>query len=260
MARAIWKGVIRFGEVEVPVKLYSAVEDRSVHFRLLHEKDGEPIQQHMVNPETGDVVPPDQVRRGFEVEPGVFVILDDEDLARLEPEPSRDIEITRFVPAAEISHQWYERPYFLGPDGDGEEYVALARALGKKGVEGVARWTMRKRPYLGALRARDDYLVLIALRSAEEVVPASALAPPGGRELDAREVAMARQLLSALEGEFDPANFQDEYRERVLALVESKASGQTIELSAPREKEATTRSLSSVLEASLQRLKEEKVA
>ncbi len=252
MARAIWKGVIRMADVELPVKLYSAVEDRGVHFRLLHAKDKAPVKQEMVNPNTGKVVPSDKVRRGFEAERGVFVQLSDPELAELEPEPSRDITITRFVDASLISHPWYERPYWLGPDGDdAAEYFALARALADTGMEGVARWVMRKKPYVGALRAEGDYLLLASLRHADEVVPASALEPPGGRKPDEREVRMARQLVDALSDDFDPAAFRDEYRERVLEFVQTKAEGKTIKLEKYKPKGPSDESLAKVLEKSI---------
>ena len=161
MARAIWKGRIRFGTVDVPVKLYSAVQDQSIHFRLLDARRKEPIKQKMVNPETGKVVESDQIRRAFPTETGKLVILDEEELDALEPEASRDIEITRFVKTDRITHQWYDRPYYLGPDDDNADYFALAEALGKEGVEGVARWVMRDKEYVGALRADGGYLLLI---------------------------------------------------------------------------------------------------
>ena len=262
MARAIWKGVIRMPDVELPVKLYSAIEEQGVHFRLLHAKDKAPVKQQMVNPATGEVVPPERIRRGYEVEKGVYVELADEELEALQPEPSRDIEITRFVEPQHISHQWYERPYWLGPDGDeaGDDYFALARALGERGVEGVARWVMRKKSYVGALRAAGDYLMLVSLRHAEEVVPASALEPPGGRKPDEREIRMARQLVDALATDFDPASFQDEYRERVLELVQTKAEGGTVELKEFRPKRPSDESLAKALEKSIAKAREKRSA
>jgi DNA end-binding protein Ku len=250
MARAIWKGRIRFGGVDVPVKLYSAVQERGVHFRLLDASRKEPVKQQMVDPDTGDVVESDSIRRAFEAEAGELVLLDDEELAAAEPEPSRDIEVTRFVPPEEISHQWYDRPYFLGPDGDDDAYFALAAALRKERREGVVRWVMRKKDYAGALRPEGGYLMLITLRHADEVVPASALPAPAGRDLDERELGMARQLIAAMEDDLDIAAFRDEYRDRVLELVEAKAAGKVVKFpKAPAKK--TEKSLADVLERSL---------
>lgn len=259
MARAIWKGVIRFGGAEVPVKLYAAVRDRSVHFRLLHEDTLTPVKQRMVDPVTGAVVPYDEIRRGYEVEEGVFVVLEEEELEELEPEKSRDIEITRFLDPDLINHQWYDRPYHLGPDGQDAAYFALVEALEKQGTEGVARWTMRNKEYVGALRAEDGHLVLITLRHAGEVISASALAPPKGRKPEARELDMAEQLISALAADFDPSAFADEYRDRVLELVEAKAEGKTVQLRQPERRRAAG-DLAASLEASLAAAKERKSA
>jgi DNA end-binding protein Ku len=248
--RAIWKASIRFGAVDVPVKLYSAVQDRAVHFRLLDAKRHEPVKQHMVNPDTGDVVAAGDIRRAYETDDGELVFLDEEELSAAVPEPSRDIQVTRFVPPDDITHQWYDRPYFLGPDGADESYFALAQALAKRGVEGVAHWTMRGKEYVGALRAEGDYLVLITLRHAGEVVPASALPAPAGRALDDREIAMARQLVEAMEDPFDITAYHDEYRERVQELVEAKAAGKVVKFPRAAAKK-TDVDLADVLEASL---------
>jgi DNA end-binding protein Ku len=253
-ARAIWKGRIRFGDVDVPVKLYSAVQDRNVSFRLLHAKDLEPVKQHMVNPETGKVVPYEDVQRAYRTDDGDLVMLDPDELAELEPEASRDIEITRFVAPEVITHQWYDRPYFLGPDDDDDAYFALVEALRKQKREGVARWVMRKKEYVGALRLEGDHLMLMTLRHAGEVVEASALKPPGGRALDEREVKMAAQLVAALEDELDMTAFRDEYRDRVLELVEAKAEGKVVKFPAAPKKQ-TEKSLASMLEQSVKDLK-----
>lgn len=259
MARAIWKGVIRFGEIAAPVKLYSAVQDQGVRFRLLNEKTRTPVSQRMVNPVTGDVVPHEEVRRGYEVEPGSFVILDDEELEALQPEKSRDIEVTRFVEPSVIDHQWYDRAYHLGPDEDAASYYALAAALERTGKEGVTRWAMRNKEYVGALRAEEGRLLMITLRRADEVIPASALEPPQGRDPDPKELAMAEQLVAALEDEFEPAEYRDEYRDRVLELIEAKAEGKTLRLRKPTQREEAD-DLAASLEASLRATKERKSA
>lgn len=262
-ARAIWKGVIRFGAVEVPVKLYSAVESEGVHFRLLDAESETPVRQRMVDPRSGEEVPFEETKKGYQVEKGTFVVLEDEELEELQPEPSRDIEVTRFVPTAEVDHRWYDRPYYLGPDTAADktaerEYFALAEALSKKDREGVARWTMRNKEYVGALRPEGDHLVLVTLRHAGEVIPASELEAPSGRALAAAEVAMAEKLVSALEDEFDPTRYRDEYRGRVLELVRAKAEGRTIEAPEPEPEEEAPASLAKALEASLARAEKER--
>lgn len=259
MARAMWKGVIRFGDVAAPVKLFSAVQDRGVSFRLLDGETLRPVKQRMVNPVTGDVVAYEEVRRGYPVEEGVFVLLDDEELESIRPEPSRDIEVTRFLDPEAIDHAWYDRPYYLGPDEDPGTYFALVDALEAEGKEGVVRWTMRNKEYVGALRAEDGHLLLLTLRRPDEVILASALEPPRGREPDERELAMAEQLVAALEDEWDPAAYRDEYRERVLELVAAKAEGQTLEFREPAKRRAAG-DLAATLEASLKAARERKSA
>jgi DNA end-binding protein Ku len=256
-ARAIWKGVIHFGSAEVPVKFYAAVEDRAIRFRLLDAKRKEPVTQKMVDPESGRVVPPEKIGRAFEAEKGRLVKLEEEELAELEPEASREIEITRFVPAEQIPHLWYDRPYYLGPDGDRDAYFALVKALRRQGREGIARWTMRNKEYVGALRVEGEHLMMITLRHKGEVVPASALEPPGGRSLDARELKMARQLVAAMEDELDIAAYRPDYRERVLELVEAKAAGKVVKFPEPPRK-APEKSLADVLEKSLKARKKER--
>ena len=117
-ARAIWKGVLKIGSAKVPVKLYSAVTDRTVRFHILDDRSQMRIKQHMIDPESGDEVASEEIQKGFELEPGKFVILTEEELKGLEPEPSREIEVAEFVPPGQISQQWYARPYYLAPDGD----------------------------------------------------------------------------------------------------------------------------------------------
>src|ERR1043166_349927 len=163
-ARAIWKGELKLNSTKVPVKLYAAVKDQTVRFHILAEKSKTRVKQHMVEPDKGKEVSHEEIQKGFEVEPGTFVILDAEELEKLEPEASREIEVTQFVPPKAIPPEYYDRPYYLGPDGDQAAYFALAEALKNKEREGVARWVMRKQPYVGALRADDDHLILFTLR------------------------------------------------------------------------------------------------
>jgi DNA end-binding protein Ku len=253
-ARAIWKGVVHIGTLTVPVKLYSAVQDRTIRFRLLHRTDHEPVKQQLVD-ETGDVVEYAKVTKAFPVSRGKLVALAPEELETLEPKDSRDIDVGRFVAPAEIDYRWFERAYWLGPDGNAKAYFAAAAALRKKEKLGIARWVMRDKSYVGALREEDGYLMLITLRRAEEVVDAESLAPPSGRALAQREVAMASQLLEALHGTFDASQFRDEYRARVIDLIEAKAAGHKPKVAKFRPRKQADDALGKTLEASLAGLK-----
>lgn len=258
-ARAIWKGNLKLNSTKLPVKLYSAVKDQSVRFHILEVKSKTRVKQHMINPETGDEVSKEEIRKGFEVEPGTFVILDEEELQSLEPEASRDIEVEQFVPPETIPPEYYDRPYYLAPDGDAVAYFALAEALQNTNREGVVRWVMRKQIYVGALRAEDDHLVLLTLRNAEEVLSAKDLPRPAGREPDKKELNMAKQLVELLKGEFDPKDYKDEYRARVMEFVEKKAKGHKPRLQLVKAKKKST-SLDKVLSKSIEALKKHKKA
>ncbi len=238
------------------VKLYAGVEDRALHFHLLHDEDQERLKQHMVNPVSGEVREGEAIHKAFEIKSGTFVLITDAELAELEPPASRDIEVESFLPETAIEPVWYERAYYLGPAGKAQDYFALARLLSEKKQVGLARWVMRKRQHHGALRAHGDYLTLSSLHSREEVVEPPQVAP-APRAADARELAMAEQLVAALAGEFDPTEFKDEHRERVLELIAAKAKGKTLE-APPRERKRPARELGAALEQSLKQLKKQR--
>jgi DNA end-binding protein Ku len=226
--RAIWKASLKLDRLEIPIKLYAAVHDSTVHFRLLHDRDRAPVKQKMVTPDEGRAVQSGDVEMGAPIAPGRFVVLSDDDLAAVEPQDSRTIEVVRFIPAANLDHAYYHRAYWLGPDGTDGAYWALVEALSRQPREGIARWVMRKRAYTGALRVREDHLVLITLRHIGEVVEPKVIKAPAHRATDAKELAMARQLVGMLEGPFTPDEYRDEYRDRVLDLIRRKARGQKI--------------------------------
>jgi DNA end-binding protein Ku len=264
-ARAIWKGNLTFGSVSVPVKFYAAVEDRTVHFRLLHEKDKTPVARQMVHPGTGEPVPREEMRRGYvDEERGAVVLLEERELEELEPNAGREVSVRGFLDAGRIGPAWYDRPYYLGPDGNARAYRALAEALERSGKEGFCRWTMRRKTYIGALRAENGLLEMITLRFAAEVIDASRLPRPEGRELSRKERDMARQLVGTLAGDFDPEAYRDEYRERVLALIRTKARGGRVRLKKPEERKAEVIPLSDALKKSIQQAgkgkKEKRVA
>ena len=249
-ARAMWKAEVLLNTLRVPVKLYAAIQDTNVHFRMLHAKDMTPVTQQMVDPKRGEAVPKEEIRKGIEVERGGYVLLTEEEQASVEPPESREIRVEQVVDRAQVDERWYDRPYYLGPDGESDRYFALAEALAGDEHIAIARWTMRKKRYAGALHGSQGYLMLETLRNAEEIVRIDALRAPTHRAPDEREIALAEQLLAGLEDEFDPADYRDEHREQVLDLVETKAAGKVMKF--PKEK-VTRRegSLIEDLEASL---------
>lgn len=259
-ARAMWKAVIKLdggkaGAGNVPIKLYAGVRGKPFSFHLLHAEDGQRVEQRIVNPETGEAVAPSDVRKGFEVSSGVFVLVEPDELKVAAPSPSRDIEVHAFVPRASIEPVWLERPYYLGPDGAAEHYFALAEALHATARAGIVTFVMRGKRYAGALCELHGYLALITLRHEEEVVQAPALPSSAKRAADPKELALAEQLVGSLEGEFEPDAYQSEYRSRLQKLIEAKASGKRIATVRPIEREPTEKSLAAALKASLAKSK-----
>ena len=259
MTRAIWKGRILLGEHEVPVKMYSAVQDRKVHFRLLHAKDLTPVEQRIVRKSDGKEVPGDQQRKALPVSADTAVILEPDELERTAPESSRDVTLCRFVPTTAIADVWYDRPYYLGPDDDEPTYFALIDALEHRKVAGVARWAMRKKRYVGALQVIDGSLMLITMRRADQVLSVSGIEIPAARQADDKEIRLAEQLVSAISEDFDPQSWVDEYRARVMQLIEAKARGAKIAVRAPK-RSAPGGGLADQLQKSLAMAKEKKVA
>jgi DNA end-binding protein Ku len=259
MARAIWKARLALGALEVPVKLYSAVQDRKIHFRLLHAKDLAPVQQRWIRKSDGEEVDAAELQKAYPVDADTAVLLRGEELEELEPEASREIEVTRFVDPALLDDRWYDRPYFLGPDDDEPAYMALAEALAAKELEGVARWVMRKKRYVGALRAVNGYPMLITLRRSDQVISVAGVSVPKRAQPDPKELKLAKQLVAALEDDFDPAAWKDEYRERVEKLLAAKAEGGSFTVEEPRRRRAAG-SLAESLRASVRSARGRKVA
>lgn len=259
MTRAIWKGSLQLGGNEIAVKMYSAVQDRKVHFRLLHAKDLAPVEQRIVRKSDGKEVPKDEQRKALPVEADTAVILEPEELERTEPETSRDITFCRFVPWYAVGDAWYDRPYYLGPDEDDQAYFSLVDALAQKQMIGIARWSMRKKRYVGALVAAEGCLMLITLRRADQVLSVSGIDVPAARQPDEKEIKLAEQLVMSISADFEPQSWADEYRARVMQLIEAKARGAKIAV--PKAKRKTTKGdLAGMLENSLAAMKEKKVA
>jgi DNA end-binding protein Ku len=250
-ARAMWKGIVRLGGIRLPVKLYAAVQDRDVHFHLLHDQDQVRLRQRMVNPQTDETVDPAQIKRGVEIEPGRFVIVTQDELATLDPPESRDIVIERCIEPHAIDIALYDRPYHLGPDGNDRAYFALAAALAQQHKVALARWVMRRKEYVGIIEPRSGYLALLTLHAPAQVTPPAAMQPPTGRAMDQRELKLAQQLVSALADDFDAEQYHDDFRNRLMEMIERKAQGQTVDTRRAVSKPGTERNLTKVLTASL---------
>jgi len=258
-ARALWKGRLIVGKLEAAVNLFTAVQERKVHFHLLHAKDLTPVQQRIVRKSDGQEVPKDEQLKAFPLSKESGVIVRTEELEKIQPRESRDIDVMRFVPRLVVGDEWYERPYFLGPDKDDKSYFAIVDALARKDLVGIARWVMRKQPYLGALTAIDGHLMIITMRRAEQVLSVSRLDIPQAKKPDPKEVELATQLVESISGDFEPQLWKDEYRERLNELLKAKAKGKTIKLVIPKPKRATS-DLAQALRQSLKGVKEKKVA
>jgi DNA end-binding protein Ku len=250
-ARAIWKGHVVLGKQQVPVKVYSAVQDQAVHFHLLHEKDLTPVEQRIVRKDNGREVPKEAQRKAFPLDDQRAVILDPDELDRLEPESDRAIHLLRFVPPDALGEQWFDRPYYLGPDdGADDAYFALAAALGDKERIGIARWVMRDKRYLGALSVSEGYLRMTTLRRADQVLEVPAIRPDKARTPSDAEVKLAQQLVDTITGAFTPEEWRNEYRERLHKLIEAKAKGTKLKLVAAKPRAASD-DLAESLRASL---------
>jgi DNA end-binding protein Ku len=251
--RATWKGQVQLGKRALPVKLYAAVEDTHVHFHMLHAGDGVRVEQHIVDPSSGKPLEKDEIQKGYALGSGRFVVLKQKELKDLEPEPSRAIEVLKFVADTALAPAWFERPYLVGPDGEEGEYLAFARALGESKRQAIVHWVMRGRSYTGALRSDGARLLLISLRDREEVVEAPKVEVPKTRAASDKELALAEQLVAALESEFDPSQFHSDYQARVKKLVAQKAAGKHVRLAKPEARKPSSGSLETALRASVSR-------
>ena len=253
MPRAIWSGAISFGLVNVPVKLYSAVSRKTVRFHQLHGTDGVRIQQKRICPEDGTEVPYDEIVKGYEISPGHHVVITPEELESLDPKKTRTIDIEDFVELEEIDPIYYDAAYYLVPDkGADKAYNLLLQAMGESGRVAVARVVIRTKEHLTAIRATGDVLTMATMLFADEVVPPDRLDELADTDAGAskRELDMARQLIESLSTQFEPDKYRDEYRERVLDMVERKAEGHEIAVQRAEEPERVP-DLMAALEASI---------
>ncbi|MDH4170786.1 MAG: Ku protein [Acidimicrobiia bacterium] len=256
MARAIWSGSISFGLVSIPVKLHSAVRRKNVRFNQLDRASGQRVRQKRVAGDDGREVPYDDIVKGYELPSGEYVIVTDEEMAALDPEAVRTIDISEFVDLAEIDPIFYDSPYFLAPDATtAKPYRLLAEAMEQSQKVGIARFVMRTKQYLAAVRPQSGRLLLSTMVYADELVdPAEVdgFAYLDGVDVSKKELDMAVQLIESLSEDFTPEKHSDDYRTAVLELIERKAAGETEVVPAPVEAGSdTVVDLMAALEASV---------
>jgi len=254
MARAIWSGAISFGLVNIPVKLFSAVSKKTVRFHQIDAESGARVRQKRVGPD-GEEIPYEQIVTGYEIGPERYVTISPEELEALEPQKTRTIDIEDFVDLDEIDPIYYDHPYYLAPDtGAAKAYQLLVDAMEDAGKVAIARVVIRSKENLVAIRPRDGVLAMETMLFADEVVPTDTLdemTTDTAVKTSDRELTMARQLIDSLSSDFEPEKYHDEYRERVLDLIERKAQGETIVIEEPTKEPEQVPDLMAALEASI---------
>ena len=258
----MWSGAISFGLVNVPVKLYSAVSRKTVRFHQLNEETGHRIQQKRVDSGTGEEVPYDQIVKGFELTKDRYVVVTPDELDSIAPEKSRTIDIEDFVDQEEIDPIYYDHPYYLAPDKGAEKaYRLLLDAMAEAGKVAIARVVLRSKENLVAIRPAGDVLAMETMIFHDEVVPADELddmpeVKPA--KTSERELKMAQQLIASLSSDFEPTKYRDEYRDKVLDLIERKAEGEEIAIQPEAPEPTKVPDLMAALEASLAAVKDDK--
>jgi DNA end-binding protein Ku len=255
MARAIWSGTISFGLVSVPVKAYAAVRDHSVHFNQLEKGTGARIRYKKVSDKTDKELTGEDIESAYEVSDGKYVVVDPDELDALRPRTSRTIDIVDFVDLDQIDPIYYERTYWLAPDGEAavRPYRLLLAAMESEGKAGIGSVVMRNKQYLAAIRPLDGALAMSTMRFADEVVPQSDVdALPGkGAKADPKELKLASQIIGSLATDWDPKRYHDTYTEELKGLIDAKAKGKKVVVEEEAPAEANVIDLMQALEASL---------
>jgi DNA end-binding protein Ku len=237
--RALWTGSIMFGLVNVPVRLYSAVHEHKLSFRLLHDKDDGPIGYEKVCKLEGEPVSNDEIVKAYEYEKGEYVHLTDEDFEAVQVEGVHTMELEDFVSYDEIDPVFFAHTYLVGPqEGAEKTYALLARAMTESGLAGIGRFVMRNRQYLGCLRVRDGLLTLEQMHFADEVDDPKSLVPDELPSVAKRELDMALTLIDGFSGEWEPTKYRDTYTEALMEVVEAKVKGHEVHAAREPEEEA----------------------
>jgi DNA end-binding protein Ku len=253
--RTIWKGALSFGLVNIPIGLYPATSDKSVHFNQFEEGTSDRIRYKKVNERTGEEVPGDRIVKGFDLGGGEYVILTDEELESAEPKKSRQIEISDFVEQSDIDPVYFRASYYLAPEGEGADkaYALLRKAMADSGRIAIATLVMRNKEYLVAVRPDGEALALHTMYFSDEVRQPGREFPalPGTDAVTERELSMAQLLIESMESDWDPSRFHDTHREKVEEIIEEKRAGHEIVLQDEPERPAKVVDLMEALNASI---------
>lgn len=223
--RAIWKGAITFGLVNIPISLYPAIRREELKFRLLRKEDESPIKYQRVAENDGKEVPWQEIVKGFEYEKGKFVALDPDDFKKADVRATQTVDIVEFVPLKDIDPIFFDTPYYLEPQKSAiKAYSLLREALKRSGKVGIAKVVIKTRQHLAAIKPKGRALVLESMHFAEELVEAGSLQIPGSQEVGSKELDMALQLVARMSGSWDPEKFNDDYRHALLELIEKKVA------------------------------------
>jgi DNA end-binding protein Ku len=251
MPRALWTGSISFGLVNVPVRLYSAISEHKLQFHFVHQKDDSPIGYQKICKKEDKPVPEKEIVKAFEYRKGKYVYMEDEDFEAARVEGYKTIDITDFVPYEQIDPIYFAHTYYVGPqDGAEKVYSLLVKAMEDSELAGIAKFVMRDRQYLGALRVREGTITLEQLYFADEVRPVEEIKPKRAR-VEKRELEMAQQLIDSFSGDWKPEQYKDTYRDALCEVIEAKRKGKEVHVAAEPEEEQPT-DLMTALRASVQ--------
>ncbi len=253
--QGIWNGTISFSLVAIPVQLVKAVEPGRVSFRMLHDRDYSPLRRRMFCPEEEKTVSPDEIVRGYEIGPGKYILITDEELESLSPERSRTIEITEFIDINELDPIYYDRPYYLVPSKGGEKaYRLLVEVMSRTNRAGLAKFALGEREYLVAVKSTEGALALFTLHYREEIIPDEDISPKKG-EFEAEQKSRIKKYIREMMADFNPGKYADERRRQIMGILKKKAK-EKVPVEAPQvEGEEAPADLVAALKESMRKVK-----
>lgn len=258
--RQIWSGSLSFGLVNIPVKLYPASKESSLKFNYLHKNDLSPIRYAKICKADGKEVPFEEVVKGYEFSKGDYVVLTDEDFKKADLRRTKLIEILEFVNEREIDDIYFEKPFYLEPEeGSAKAYVLIREALKRSKKIGIAKYVLRNKEYLGAVKAEKNFLILSQMRFEEEIIKPSWLDIPE-EKIKAKEIEIALQLIDKLTEKFDPAEYKDSYKSNLKEIIEEKKRGKTPRARGKAPRPTRTPDLIKILKESLEKSKSQYVS